>query len=93
MRCSSGEKQRLSILRLLANRPKVLLLDEPTANLDAENTRNVEALLIDYLTENNAVALWVSHDHAQLKRVVSTRYFDFSKAGLVDIHTEQSDSL
>ena len=92
-RCSSGEKQRLAILRLLANRPKVLLLDEPTANLDVENTRSVESLLTDYLTENNAVALWVSHDHAQLKRVVSTRYFDFSKAGLVDIHTEQGDSL
>ena len=44
-RCSSGEKQRLSVLRLLANKPRVLLLDEPTANLDADNTKKVEMLI------------------------------------------------
>jgi ABC-type lipoprotein export system ATPase subunit len=84
-RCSSGEKQRLAILRLLANKPKVLLLDEPTANLDTENTRKVEMLVAEYLAENNAVAIWVSHNRAQLKRVVSERYFDFSKAGMVAV--------
>ncbi len=85
MRCSSGEKQRLAILRLLANQPKVLLLDEPTANLDAENTRRVEALLSRYLKDNNASAIWVSHNHAQLKRVVSKQYFDFTAMQLLDI--------
>ena len=84
-RCSSGEKQRLSILRMLANRPRVLLLDEPTANLDAENTQRVETLIADYLKENNAVAIWVSHDHAQLKRVASQRYFDFTQSAMVAI--------
>lgn len=68
-RCSSGEKQRLALLRLLANRPRVLLLDEPTANLDAENTRKVEAMVTAYLKNNNAMALWVSHNQAQLARV------------------------
>ncbi|MES0327700.1 MAG: ABC transporter ATP-binding protein [Gammaproteobacteria bacterium] len=84
-RCSSGEKQRLSILRLLANKPRVLLLDEPTANLDAENSRKVEALIAEYLEENDAVAIWVSHNQSQLERVASKRYFDFSENGMVSL--------
>ena len=87
-RCSSGEKQRLSILRLLANKPSVLLLDEPTANLDAENSRKVEALIAEYLEENNAVAIWVSHNQSQLERVASKRYFDFSKNEMVSVDSE-----
>lgn len=82
-RCSSGEKQRLSILRMLANKPRVLLLDEPTANLDVENTRKVEALIAAYLEQNNAVAIWVSHNHEQIERVASKRYFDFSENAMV----------
>ena len=84
-RCSSGEKQRLAVLRLLANKPKVLLLDEPTANLDAENTRKIEVMVAEYLAENKAVAIWVSHNRSQLERVVSERYFDFSKATMVEV--------
>ena len=73
-RCSSGEKQRLSILRMLANCPRVLLLDEPTANLDAGNTARVEALVRDYLLEHNAIAVWVGHDAAQLGRVAQHQF-------------------
>jgi len=68
-RCSSGEKQRLSILRMLSNCPRVLLLDEPTANLDSSNIERVEELIRRYLSKHNAVAIWVSHDASQLKRV------------------------
>jgi ABC-type lipoprotein export system ATPase subunit len=81
-RCSSGEKQRLAILRMLANKPRVLLLDEPTANLDAENTEKVEALITDYLVKNNAVAIWVSHNNAQLRRVSTKKHFDLSESRL-----------
>lgn len=68
-RLSSGERQRLGLLRLLARQPRVLLLDEPTANLDSENTERVEALVREYLAEHSACALWVSHDAAQRRRV------------------------
>ncbi|VAX06877.1 YbbL ABC transporter ATP-binding protein [hydrothermal vent metagenome] len=68
-RCSSGEKQRLAILRLLANQPQVLLLDEPTASLDPDNVERVELLIKTYREQTNSPVLWVSHDPAQLERV------------------------
>ncbi|MGB5472213.1 MAG: ATP-binding cassette domain-containing protein [Gammaproteobacteria bacterium] len=70
-RLSSGERQRLALLRLLANRPRVLLLDEPTANLDAENTRRVEAVIDDYMKTHDAAVIWVSHDRTQVARVAN----------------------
>ena len=73
-RCSSGEKQRLAILRLLSHHPRVLLLDEPSANLDATNTERVEALIKQYLEQSHAAAIWVSHDLSQLKRVASRQF-------------------
>ena len=73
-RCSSGEKQRLSILRMLSACPRVLLLDEPTANLDPANTARVEAMIQDYLVKHNAIAIWVGHDSEQLKRISQHRY-------------------
>ncbi|BAO43409.1 ABC transporter ATP-binding protein [Thiolapillus brandeum] len=72
-RLSSGEKQRLALARMLANRPRVLLLDEPTANLDSGNTETVERIIGDYLDEESAAALWVSHDPEQLRRVAHSQ--------------------
>jgi len=71
---SSGERQRLALLRLLQNQPKVLLLDEPTANLDRENKTLVEQLILDYLRRYNACALWTSHDEHQIKRIASRHF-------------------
>lgn len=68
-RLSSGERQRLALLRLLAGHPRALLLDEPTTNLDTANAAAVEALIADYRKTRKACVLWVAHDRAQLARV------------------------
>ena len=68
-RLSSGERQRLALARLLANQPRVLLLDEPTANLDPDNMRKVERLVKDYLRERQAACLWVTHSREQVGRI------------------------
>jgi len=73
-RCSTGERQRLALLRLLANRPKVLLLDEPTASLDPAGVRQVEALIAQYRQQQQAAVLWVSHDPSQIERVANRHY-------------------
>ncbi|MCK5539534.1 MAG: ATP-binding cassette domain-containing protein [Deltaproteobacteria bacterium] len=73
-RLSSGEKQRLAILRLLQNNPKVLLLDEPTANLDPENSQRVENLFLNYQREQGAAILWITHSVEQGRRLGRRHY-------------------
>lgn len=65
---SSGERQRFALLRAVMRAPQFLLLDEPTANLDAANVARVEQWLLDLCRAGTGL-LWVSHDAAQVARV------------------------
>jgi putative ABC transport system ATP-binding protein len=60
---SGGEKQRVSIARALANDPKLILADEPTANLDSRHGHEVVALLRDIARQQGRTVVIVSHDH------------------------------
>jgi ABC-type iron transport system FetAB ATPase subunit len=83
-RLSSGEKQRLGLLRALAFPLQVLLLDEPCANLDGEATRRVEALLLARIRAEGWPVIWVAHDPAQIRRVADYR-FQIKQKRLVEV--------
>lgn len=59
---SGGERQRVAIARSLANGPSVLLADEPTGNLDSENSKHIMELIIRLRHENNMTLVLVTHD-------------------------------
>jgi len=67
-RLSTGERLRLALIRALMMRPKVLLLDEPTAALDPASVAAVESLIAARVRAGLAV-LWVTHDAEQASRV------------------------
>jgi putative ABC transport system ATP-binding protein len=59
---SMGERQRVAIARALVNKPRLLLADEPTGNLDSKRTREILALLRDVCREREIPGLLVTHD-------------------------------
>ena len=70
--CSTGERQRLALLRALEHAPSVLLLDEPTGALDRAATEAVEAILAERRAAGTAVVI-VTHDEAQADRLATMR--------------------
>ena len=60
---SGGQRQRVAIARALANRPRLVLADEPTAALDQDSTRNVVRLFKELTVEDGTAILMVTHDH------------------------------
>ena len=72
-RLSTGEKQRLALVRALLQCPPVLLLDEPTGPLDEGSVTKVEALLRERMATGISVLL-VTHDPTQAERLGDQRY-------------------
>ena len=74
---STGQQQRVAVARALANRPKLVLADEPTGNLDHQNSRDALKLIRETCRENDAALLLVSHDREVLAQFETV--FDLEK--------------
>lgn len=81
---SSGEQQRMAIIRTLALQPDALLLDEPTANLDNQSKERVETLISHYRTTHHIPVLWVTHDPEQIQRIAD-QHWHLEKQGFKHI--------
>lgn len=69
---SGGEKQRIALIRTLLFRPEILLLDEVTSALDADNTAIVENAILE-LNREGITILWVTHSDAQSRKYANKR--------------------
>jgi putative ABC transport system ATP-binding protein len=75
---SQGERQRVALCRALITQPALILADEPTGNLDPANKSVAMDFLFDYVSENNAALITVTHDHelvARFDRVIDFQQF------------------
>jgi ABC-type lipoprotein export system ATPase subunit len=72
---STGQQQRVAVARALANRPKLVLADEPTGNLDRKNAHEALALIREVCRENGAALLLVSHDEEVLRQFEDVQDF------------------
>lgn len=68
---SGGEAQRVAISRAIATEPELLLLDEPTANLDPNSTARIEELVSDIIQQHNTTIIMATHDTAQGQRLAN----------------------
>jgi len=77
-----GEQQRVAVARSLANRPSLLLADEPTANVDVKNQRTILDLICQACTENKVSLLMVTHSLEVAGRFSRVQKLgDFNRAG------------
>ena len=66
---SSGEQTRLSLAKAVLNRPRLLLLDEPTASIDPSNARDVRGGIADFVDAGHGGVLWTSHNMYEVEAV------------------------
>ncbi len=72
---STGQQQRVAVARALANRPRLVLADEPTGTLDRQHGREALALIREVCREQNAALLLVSHDEEVLGQFETRKDF------------------
>jgi len=73
---STGQQQRVAVARAMANKPRLVLADEPTGNLDHKNARESLRLIREACRENGAALLLVSHDREVLAQFANVERFD-----------------
>ncbi|MDP4007402.1 MAG: ABC transporter ATP-binding protein [bacterium] len=66
---SSGEQTRLAVAKALLNKPKLLLLDEPTASLDPANAKALRSRITNYVSKTNSAVLWTSHNMQEVEQM------------------------
>ncbi len=67
---SGGEQQRVAIARSIVMKPKLILADEPTGNLDSENSELISKILFDYVSDEKASLIMVTHDNNLASRTM-----------------------
>jgi ABC-2 type transport system ATP-binding protein len=72
---SSGEQTRLSLAKAMLNRPRLLLLDEPTASIDPSTARDIRAGISDYVAAERCAVLWTSHNMYEVEAVCDRMMF------------------
>lgn len=85
---SGGEAQIAALIRVLQLQPDVLLLDEPTASLDPESSREIESLVAAWFSgaaRDDRAYIWISHDQEQAQRMSERRLT--MQAGTLSEHT------
>ncbi|GAB4134793.1 MAG: ATP-binding cassette domain-containing protein [Planctomycetaceae bacterium] len=82
---SGGESRVVALARVLLLNPNILLLDEPTAGMDAETTRQAEQIVTRWIKEDSQqrACLWVSHEESQMNRL-ATRRLRMSSGQLIE---------
>jgi ABC-2 type transport system ATP-binding protein len=66
---SSGEQTRLCLAKAMLNRPRLLLLDEPTASLDPATAREIRAMIRRFVSRESCGVLWTSHNMLEVEDV------------------------
>ena len=80
---SGGEQQRVAIARALVHKPRLLLADEPTGNLDEENAAQIQVLLSDLVRRRGSTLILATH--AQIPRALADRAFELKDGRLHEV--------